>query len=347
MHLPCMSRRDVVALGAVLVAVVGIAGCVPGRASTLAPASDFAFTIDSIYWLLLWLSAAVFIGVEAALVYAMVRFRRRPGQGIPPQVHGSVPLEIAWTILPALILVVIAVPTMRAVFATQTSPTVAAATTDPPMVVRIIGHQWWWEVRYPEQNVVTANEVHLPLNQQVDLQLETADVIHSFWVPRLGGKRDLIPGKVNHIYMTPTVAEEFYGQCAEFCGIQHANMKLRVFVEPTEQFDAWIRANQQPAPSGAALPSDLARQGEQVFMSSACVGCHAIQGTVAAAQIGPNLTHFGSRSTIASGVLENTPENLARWIRNPQEVKPGNAMPQLRLTEDQISALVAYLESLK
>ena len=328
-----------------LVALGGIAACATSPYSTMAPASTLAERIDQIYRLLIWLGAIVFVGVEAALIYALIRFRRRPGDGIPPQVHGSLPLEIGWTVVPALILVVIAVPTIRTIFETQQAPPAVAGEV---LNVQVIGHQWWWEIRYPALGIVTANEIHVPVGRTVNFQLETADVIHSFWVPRLAGKRDLIPNKVNHLYLTPTEPGVFFAECAEFCGLQHAKMRLRVVVEPPESFAAWVQAWQQPTPSGPALPSDLARRGEQLFMTGACAGCHTIAGTPAQATVGPNLTRFGSRLTVGAGVLENTPEHLARWVRNAQEIKIGVAMPSFtNLSQDQIDALVAYLESLK
>ncbi len=311
--------------------------------NSMAPKSDFARVIDDLFWTIIYWSIGVLVVVEALLVYALVRFRRRPGQPVPAQVHGNTRLEIAWTLAPALVLASIAVPTVRTIFETQAPPAPEA------LQVQIIGHQWWWEVRYPQLNVVTANEVHLPVGRKVDFSITSADVIHSFWIPQLGGKRDANPGHTNRISLTPFEPGVYWGQCAEFCGASHANMGLRAVVQEPAQFDAWARAQQQPAPNVLVQPDadPLVKQGAQQFVASACLACHTIAGTPAQGKIGPDLTHVGSRKTIAAGLLDNTPENLARWLRNPPGVKPGALMPNLHLNEDAIKALVAYLGSLK
>jgi cytochrome c oxidase subunit 2 len=226
--------------------------------------------------------------------------------------------------------------------------------TDPPVAseppgdgprVAAIGRQWWWEFRIPRLGVVTANELHLPAGERVVLELQAADVIHSFWVPQLAGKRDMIPGGTNYLSFVPQTPGVYAGACTEFCGVQHAWMRLRVVVEPPERFRAWA-ANEAAAARPPA--SELAQRGERLFRARNCVSCHAVRGVAeATADAGPDLTHFGSRATIGAGVLANTPENLARWLRNPQEVKPGNLMPNVRLTEDEVQALVAYLEGLR
>ncbi len=327
-----------VALGVILAACTG-----DYPQNAMAPKSDFALVIDDLFWQIIWWSIGVFIVVEALLVYALFRFRRRPGRPGPAQVHGNTRLEIAWTLAPALVLASIAVPTVRTIFETQAPPTPDA------LQVQIIGHQWWWEVRYPQLNVVTANEVHLPVGRKVDISLTSADVIHSFWIPQLGGKRDANPGHTNRISLTPFEPGVYWGQCAEFCGASHANMGLRAVVEEPAQFDAWVQAQQAPAPNllAQADADPLVKQGAQQFIASACLACHRIAGTPAAGQVGPDLTHVGSRRTIAAGMMENTPENLARWLRNPPGVKPGALMPNLNLSDDAVKALVAYLGSLK
>jgi cytochrome c oxidase subunit 2 len=222
------------------------------------------------------------------------------------------------------------------VFRTQASPPHGS------LSVEVIGHQWWWEIRYPELGITTANELHLPVGRPVSLSLKSADVIHSFWVPRLGGKRDLVGGKVNHLVFTVDEPGEYPGQCAEFCGASHANMRLTVIAQSPADFEAWTkRLTATPIP-----PSGEAAKGHQAFLATGCVACHAIQG-VAAGVVGPNLTHVGSRKTLAGGILKNNPEDLARWLRNPPGVKPGALMPKLPLSDDQVAALVAYLGSLR
>ncbi len=318
-----------------LILVVGCASADPQN--YFAPASDLATQIRDLFGFIIYIAIGVFVVVEGALVYALIRFRARPGQGRPPQTHGNTPVEVAWTIAPAVILAIIAIPTIATIFRTYGAP--------PPdsMPVKIVGHQWWWEAQYPNQNIITANEIHVPVGKPVTFILSSADVIHSFWVPKLAGKRDVIPNRTNEFWLTPDQTGVYEGQCAEFCGTQHANMRLRVMVDTQDAFDAWVR--DQQAPPAVAL-AGLAAEGRTIFSQSACIGCHTIQG-VSQGKIGPDLTHVASRTTIAAGTLSNTPDNLRRWLRNPQEVKPGNLMPNLGLSDAQLDALVAYLESLK
>jgi cytochrome c oxidase subunit 2 len=209
--------------------------------------------------------------------------------------------------------------------------------------VKIVGHQWWWEFEYPEFKFTTANELHLPANAIVSVDLESVDVIHSFWVPQLGGKTDAIPGRTNQMWFQAGQIGTFHGQCAEFCGIQHADMRFSVVVEPEDQFRAWVERQQ----AQVAAKSGAAAQGEQVFMTGACIGCHTIDGTKAVGKVGPNLTHFASRDTFAGGSMANNTENLRRWLQNPEREKPGNMMKIVPLAPDQIEALIAYLQSLE
>ncbi len=317
----------------------------PFPQSTLRPAADLGFQIDSLFRLILWLAAAVFVIVEGLLIYVAIRYRARPGQPPPPRVHGHTLLEISWTLAPAVILIIVAVPTIQTILRTQGTPRADA------LEVSVIGHQWWWEYRYPQSGVVTANELHLPLGRPVVLALTSADVIHSFWVPRLGGKRDVISGRTNRIQFIPDSAGVFLGQCAEFCGESHANMGLRVVVEDSAAFAAWTAGQLRPAASPDSL-SGMAEEGLEAFRklrepaSNSCIACHAIQG-VSAGVLGPNLTHLGSRATIAGGTLPNTPEGLARWLNDPPGVKPGSKMPKVGLTQPEITALVTYLQSLR
>lgn len=314
-----------------------LGGCgLDSPTTTVLPKSDLGRVIHDLFMNISVWAVMIFLIVDGLLLFAVWRFRDRPGRGEPRPVHGHLGLEIGWTLVPVLIVIAIAAPTITVIFKTQATPPADALT------VEVIGRQWWWEFRYPDLGVTTANELHLPVGRPVNLSLKSADVIHSFWVPKLGGKRDLIPGRENFLAFTVETPGEYRGQCGEFCGISHANMRLLVVAEHAEQFEAW--AERLVAPP--AEPTGEAAQGYQAFLAGGCVGCHAIQG-VSQSVVGPDLTHFGSRKTLASGMLPNTPEHLARWIANPQAVKPGALMPKLPLTREQLSALVAYLRSLK
>jgi cytochrome c oxidase subunit 2 len=322
---------SLIALGA-----VACAGEYPQ--STFHPTSDFAGQLDGLFRGIFWWALGVFVVVEGILLVAIVRFRHR-GQGAPPrQVHGHTALEIGWTIAPALILVFIAVPTIRSIFRSTGEPAAGA------LHVEVVGHQWWWEFRYPELGITTANELWVPVNRPVALAMTTADVIHSFWVPKLAGKRDVIAGRINRIAFTADSVGEFLGQCAEFCGESHANMRLRVVVATDSGFRAWaVRQGTGPAPldSGSA-----AWQGHQVFARSACIGCHTMEDVpVARAQIGPNLSHVGSRTTIGGGLFPNDTEHLRRWVADAPAMKPGALMPPMVLSDEDLDAIVAYLQS--
>lgn len=319
--------------------VLALEGCAwDGPMSTVVGRSDFARAILSVYSIITWTTAIIGVLVFVILAIALIRFRERPGDTtLPRQVRGHTLLEIAWTIGPALALLIIAIPTIQIIFRTQT-----AATPPDALHVTVRGWQWWWEFRYPDLGVVTANELHLPAGRPVVLQLEGPDVIHSFWVPQLGGKRDVTPGRLNRITLTPDTPGEYWGQCAEFCGASHANMGMRVFVRTAADFEAWVARQKAPP----AEPGELTAAGKTVFASSACVGCHTIQG-VSAGVLGPDLTHFGSRTMLAAGMWPNTPDNVAEWVKDPQRLKPGVKMPALGLTDEQAKALAAYLTSLK
>jgi cytochrome c oxidase subunit II len=324
---------------AVLVAVAALTGgCAwDGPMSTLVSRSDLQRSILSLYALITWITAVIGLLVFVLLGIILVRFRARPDAPLPRQIRGHTLMEIAWTVVPALVLLVIAIPTIQTIFRTQT-----AAAPPGALQVEVRGQQWWWEYRYPELGVVTANELHLPAGRPVVLRLEGPDVIHSFWVPQLGGKRDVIPGRHNRLELTPEQPGEYWGQCAEFCGASHANMGMRVIVMPAAAFDAWV-AGQKTAP---AEPTGAAADGKAIFSRSACVGCHTIQG-VSAGVLGPNLSHFGSRTMLAAGMWPNTPANVAAWVKEPQRLKPGVKMPDLGLTDEQAAAVAAYLTSLK
>jgi cytochrome c oxidase subunit 2 len=305
--------------------------------STVIPKSEFGRTTHSLFMLISWWSLGIFLAVEAGLLYACWRFRERPGAQVPRQTHGHTPLEIGWTIAFAVVLLVFAIPTVQVIFRTQDPPAPTALRVD------VAGKQWWWEFRYPDLGFTTANELHLPAGQQVAFNLHAPDVIHSFWIPQLGGKRDVVPQRVNRIVLTPEVPGEYPGQCAEYCGESHANMRMRVVVHDRAGFDAWVKAQQAP-PVEPQEP--LAQQGKALFTQQACVGCHAVRG-LSAGVIGPDLTHFASRRTMGANLLPITPENLVRWIETPAHLKPGNRMPDLGLRGEQSRALAAYLLTLK
>jgi cytochrome c oxidase subunit 2 len=306
--------------------------------STLHPTSDFAAEVDGLFRSIFWWAVLVFVVVETLLVVAILRFRQRAGAPAPKQTHGHTVLEIGWTIAPALILVFIAVPTIRSIFRTTGAAPAGA------LRIEVIGHQWWWEFRYPELGITTANELHVPIGRAVALEMTTADVIHSFWAPRLGGKRDVIAGRVNRISFTADSVGEFLGQCAEYCGESHANMRLRVMARSAADFQAWVaRQTGGPAPLDSG---SLAWRGREVFARSACIGCHVMEDVPAArSPIGPNLSHVGSRTTIAAGLFPNDAEHLRRWVADAPAMKPGSRMPPMVLSDPDLDAIVAYLQS--
>jgi len=309
-----------------------------GDSSPFNPGSPQAQVISNLFTWNLVIAGIIFVLVTGLTLYSLSRFRGRAGMAEPRQVRGNTRLEVAWTIAPALVLAVVfgfTIPAMR--------------TADPPVGDRqpdlvVTGVQWWWRVEYPSSGMVTANEIHIPVGQRLLIRLESADVIHDFWVPQLGPKRDTVPGHPNYLWISADAPGVYLGACAEFCGEQHAWMRLRVIAQPQAEFDAWQqRQRQAPAtPTGGE-----AAQGAQLFQQLTCANCHAIAGTAATAQAGPDLSHLASRETIGAGVLANTPENLTKWLVDPQAIKPGNHMPSLRLTDAQLRALVAYLETLQ
>jgi len=322
-------------------AALGISGCGgPFPQSTLHPRSDFARATDVLFTDIFWWAAAVFVVVELLLLVAIVRFRHREGRPAPTPRHGHTFMEIAWTLAPAVILVFVAVPTVRTIFAT------AGEAPADALKVEVIGHQWWWEFKYLDLGLTTANELHVPSGKPVRIAITSADVIHSFWIPPFGGKRDAIPGHTNYIAFRADSTGDYSGQCAEFCGASHANMRLRVIVDSDSGFGAWAQA--QLGPAATPPQRSLAAQGKTVYGRSACIGCHTIQG-VSGGVIGPNLTHIASRATIASGLFPNDSSHLARWIADAPALKPGSIMTRMQppLTDADIAALVAYLEILK
>ena len=305
--------------------------------TTVRPKSEFGRMTHQIFMLISWWTLGIGIVVEAGLLWVCYRFREKPGQPLPRQLHGHTLLEVSWTIAFAVVLLIFAVPTIPVIFATQ------VATPPEAMRIDVSGRQWWWEFKYPELKVVTANELHIPAGQLLAFNLHAPDVIHSFWMPQLGGKRDVVPGRVNRIMLAPDGPGEFPGQCAEYCGMSHANMRFRVVVHSKPDFDKWVADQQKPA----AQPTDpLAQKGLELFSQSTCVGCHTITG-VSGGVLGPNLTHFASRKTLGANLMASTPENVAKWIENPGHMKPGALMPDLGMRGEQTKALAAYLLSLK
>lgn len=431
--MPADSRPRRLATAALTVALAAlIAGCTQNPNSIFHSRTEFNREVGSLFELLIWLGTIVFIFTELMLVIALVKFRHRPGSPREPeQVHGNTRLEILWTLIPAVVLAVIAVPTVRTIFRTQQAAPANA------LQVEVIGHQWWWEFRYPQYGIVTANELYLPIGRTVNFALKTHDVLHSFWIPALGGKRDLVNNRTNHIVFTPdsTTEDAFNGFCAEFCGVSHANMRFRAFTVTPDEFAGWLAHQQTPAvassapaqpgtpapappggrvgttPAAAAatatlpatstpasmpaplqagfvafarekmpshtipqtpIPRDLtvpatitgnAASGEMLVTRGSCIGCHAIKGVPGmVAEIGPNLTHVGSRLTIGGGLFPNDTRHLFAWIKNARAMKPGVAMltlgkgqydPVLKttmtvgLTDQQVADVVAYLQSLK
>ena len=407
--------------------------------------TDVNRDVDFLFRILIWAGSIVFVLVEAILVYTLVKYRKRPGQAEPEHVHGNTALEITWTVIPLLILVIIGIPTVTTIFKTQ-----AQARSDA-LQVEVVGHQWWWEFRYPQYNVVTANELYLPLGRTVNFTLRSADVIHSFWVPALSGKRDVMPvmahaitDHTNYLWYTPdqTPAAAFNGVCVEYCGASHANMRFKAFTVKPEDFESWAKHQAEPAagsqppaapptpapapgatppatkaaagatpaaqaanaaavaqqpaptqilqagfisfpreqippdavpqtpiPAGLTFDDNLLGKGDAAnglkIMTGpgACLGCHMINGVPAmVGVIGPNLTHVGTRTTIAAGLYPNDAQHLARWIKNAEAMKPGSIMPVLgageydprmkslsvyKLSDQQIADVVAYLQTLK
>jgi cytochrome c oxidase subunit 2 len=424
-------------LGALALGLAACGGEYPN--STFNHHTEFNTALDGLWDTLLRWGTVVFVGVEAALIYTIFRFRRRPGGATPKQVHGNTALEITWTAIPAAILIFIAIPTVRTIFQTQ------AKAAPEALQVEVIGHQWWWEFRYPQYGISTANELYLPNGRTVNFQLKTFDVLHSFWIPQMGGKRDLISNRTNYLWFTPNKdlpSSAWNGFCAEYCGASHANMRFRVFTVVPEEFEQWMAHQKQPAifpatasadapatatvpavptgtggapvmlasMQGAQPPADSAKpmaaaapvpvwvfprekldksffptnpidsstvkfdaallaqgdaeRGRQIYGKSTCIGCHAIAGTpYNMANVGPNLTHVGSRYTIAGGLYVQDALHLAYWIKSAGHMKPGSMMPSMGkgvtdpvrknvvsvggLTDPEIADIVAYLQALK
>jgi cytochrome c oxidase subunit 2 len=368
--------RLVTALSLLMLVLVG---CNPEHypQTTLIPRGDFARIADDLLDTTVKWALLVFVLVEGVLIYAIFRFRGKPGDPEPHQIHGNTTVEIIWTVIPALILAAIAVPTVRAIFQTNATPGKEALT------IEVVGHQWWWEFRYPQYNVTTANEIHVPVGRTVSLRMGSADVLHSFWVPQFAAKRDVFANRETRMWFKAETEGDYPAQCAEFCGIQHARMAYRIKAQKPAEFDAWVAhmrtlgskppagarpaseaatsprsgsgvrtasegaSIQQPAPQSRGQGAQYAA-GEKLFASKGCVACHSLQAVNAPkGMVGPNLANIGARSYIAAGTLKNTDANLARWIRDPQGIKKGVLMPNLGLSDADAQALVAFLRAHK
>jgi cytochrome c oxidase subunit 2 len=312
--------------------------------SIFRPQSTPANSILHLSLLVLAITGAIFAVVFSLLAYSVRKFRQRDGDDgrEPAQVYGSNQVELAWTVIPILIVLVLFLATARVIHSIQDAPKPAGA-----IEVIAIGHQFWWEFRYPTLGVVTANELHVPASNPANstptfLTLLSADTDHSFWVPQLAGKTDLIPNRSNHIWIDPQETGVYLGQCAQYCGTQHAKMLLRVYVDSPQQFDEWVREQKR-----LWVSNDTVAEGRRIFETTACVNCHAVAGTVADGRFGPDLTHLMSRDTIAAGAAPNTRENLRAWIEQPDSIKPGSLMPAMQLNEKDLEALTDYLETLR
>jgi len=311
--------------------------------SLLNPASTPAHDIYHLSLFVMATCVGIFLVVFSLIVYSTIKYRKKPTDDDrePPQIYGSNQVELAWTVVPILIVVVLFLAAARVIHAVEDAQF-------PPNTIEVTatGHQFWWEFQYPGYGFVTANELHVPVSDRshpapTHIVLLSADTDHSFWVPQLAGKIDLIPNRRNEMWIEPHDVGHYVGQCAQYCGTQHAKMLLNVMVDTPEEFQKWVQ--QQKAP---AVTSDQVAAGRKVFETNACLNCHTIAGTIAHGRFGPDLTHLMSRTTIAAGAAPNTQENLTLWVKDPNTIKPGCLMPAMQLDDQDVNALVAYLMSL-
>ena len=302
----------------------------------LTPASPQARSLSHLFVVTLFICAVIFVIVTALVLICMVKFRRKPNDAEPRQIAGNQRLEISWTVGSILILVVLFVLTVQAMHVSDPVP-------GRPPDLTVISHQWWWEVRYPN-GAVTANEIHIPIQSDLLVCLKSADVIHDFWVPQLGRKMDIIPGHPNLVWIRANTPGEYLGACAEFCGAEHAWMRIHVEAQTRAAYDKWLAQQERPAPAPATASE---REGLRIFREKTCINCHTIKGVNSDIDVGPDLTHFAGRKTIGTGVLENNPAGLRRWLGNPQAVKPACHMPDFHLTKNEVNALEEYLETMQ
>ena len=364
--------------------ILTLSACYPENfnQTTFHPYGPVADRQLDIFWLILAGGVVVFILVEALLIYSAIKYRRKDAEGLPNQVHGNHKLEFIWTAIPAVVVLVFSILSINTLFFAAEVPKDSEGNLGTHVQLQAIGHQWWFEFRYPNPNdesqeVVLANEVYIPVGVPVRIELDSVDVIHSFWVPKLAGKVDMVPKPkdidgnkdLNHMWFEATEPGVYFGQCTEFCGASHANMRFKVIAVSQPEYDSWLMNQTEPA---AEWNDPLVKEGAAVFKSAGCSGCHALKPTAKAGskgRLGPNLTHLASRTYLAAGLMNNTDdidttdineaylqENLRAWIADPASIKPGNLMaaqgavyndPDRALTESQISALVAYLMTLK
>jgi cytochrome c oxidase subunit II len=306
--------------------------------SALDPQSPLARAIYDLGIVSCVVFALIFVIVSGAITFSMFRFRARAGEPDPRQILGNRKVEIAWTIIPFLIVIFLFVITLSAMNRADPPPA-----PSPDLV--ITGHQFWWQVDYPGSGVITANEIHIPTGKPLSVRLESKDVLHEFWVPKLTRKMSNVPGQPNHIWLQADKPGTYIGQCSEFCGTQHAWMRILVVADEPAQFEEWQRAQLQPA---QAATTDVTAKGLAVFQTSTCINCHAIRGVAGAdLRVAPDLTHVGSRRQLASGMIDNTPANMRLWLKSPQHIKPGALMPDFSLTDEQLDQLSTYLSTLK
>jgi cytochrome c oxidase subunit 2 len=320
-----------------MVMIFALTGCGVPYLSALDPKGPVAQEQLDLMLLSMYIMSGVFVIVAIIFVYVLVRFRKRPGQdGIPEQVVGNHKLEILWTVIPIILLIILAVPTV-----TSTFKLAEIYPKGEAVQVKVVAHQFWWEFQYPELGIVTAQELYIPVGKKVQLLLESDDVRHAFWVPSLAGKTDNNPGMTNTMWFEADQQGTYSGKCTEICGTAHSVMNFKVVAVAPDEYDNWVAS--MKAATGEPT-NDLASQGQAVFQAN-CITCHAIGGQGGA--IGPDLTGFASRKFVG-GVADNTPENLAQWIADPQTVKPGNLMPAFgQLKEEEMTALIEYLSNLK
>jgi cytochrome c oxidase subunit II len=333
-------RRHQTAVALLILASLALLSACAGAPNMLDPVGPRADRIATMWWVMLVLATLMFVTFVGLFLVVVFQFRegrqQRETRSVKPATGNGVVIALGF-VVPVLILGFLTLYTNRLL------NVLAAPDRPAALTVEVIGYQFWWEVRYPEQGVVTANEIHVPTGRPVTMRVTSADVIHSFWTPQIHDKIDMIPGQSKSIWIEVDQPGEYRGLCAEFCGIQHALMQFLVIAQPPEEFDAWLAARQQPAP-----PVDpLVRRGQEVFVANVCISCHSIGGAQRQRLNGPDLTHVASRRTLGAAIIPNTPENLAAFIRDPQSIKPGNRMPAVPLREADLEALVAYLLTLE
>lgn len=321
-----------------------------GRQSAVDPAGIQADRLAGLWWLFLWVTAAVYVIVMIVLIIAIFRRPKVKEDAVPETAPSEQQENRAGYVVKGLVGVTVVILFALMITSFRTGAAVNSLSAKPSdLAIKVTGHQWWWEITYvdnesPTNNVTTANEIHVPVGRTVKLMLESNDVIHSLWMPNLHGKKDLIPIYPTTFYFQADKPGTYWGQCAEFCGYQHAKMRIMITAESPEDFEKWMNAGRQTPPTPTAA---LEKHGRDIFTSSVCAQCHTIQGTGTGGRVGPDLTHVGSRPYLAAGSLQNTPENLASWIRDPQSIKPGIKMPMNLYSDEDMKALVTYLSNLK